>query len=227
MVSIPLVETVVSLILWILTHLGLPGLVALMIVESFGIPPLPSEIILPFSGFLIATGVFAWGPTVGAALLGGVVGSYIAYGVGRYARPWLLKGPAPFRLETAQLDRVDAWFLRHGEGLVIFGRLVPVIRSYVSYPAGTARMEPARFGVYTLVGATPFTLALLYAGYVLGKNWSLILPYFHLFDDVAVVALVGLGVYAILVWRGRLTSGWPPRIVRPGPAELPSVLKGP
>lgn len=225
MVSIPIVETFVSVVLWVLTHLGLPGLLLLMVVESFGLPPMPSEVILPFSGFLIATGTFAWGPTLLAALAGGLLGSYIAYGVGRYARHWLLLGPPPFRLQEAQLGRVDAWFARHGEGLVIFGRLAPVVRSYVSYPAGTARMEPARFGVYTLVGAAPFTVALLYSGYVLGKNWSEILPYFHLFDDAAVVVIAALVAYVLLLWTGRVAPGWPPRwtarAADPAPAPGP------
>jgi len=225
MLSIPILETLVSFILWVLLHLGLPGLVLLMTVESFGIPPMPSEVILPFAGFLVATGAFPLGPTVVAALIGGVLGSYLSYAVGRYARHWLTRGPALIRLDPKHLDTVDDWFRRHGEGTVIGARLVPVIRSYISYPAGTARMEPVRFGIYTLVGATPFTLALLYAGIVLGQNWTEILPWFHLLDyAAAAVVAVGL-VYLVLLWRGHLRAGWPPRwqrSARPG-SEPPAA----
>ncbi|HTT25724.1 MAG TPA: DedA family protein [Thermoplasmata archaeon] len=213
MVSLPIVETVVSLILWVMSTLGLPGLFLLMAVESFGIPPLPSEVILPFAGFLVATGDLPLGGAVAAALAGGLLGAYIAYLVGRYARHWLTKGPAFLRLEPRHLEQMDRWFARHGEATVIGARLVPVIRSYISYPAGTARMEPVRFGVYSLVGATPFTLALLYVGIELGKNWAEILPIFHLLDYAVVGVLAVAVVYGLLRWKNLVTPGWPPRRV--------------
>ncbi|MCI4366929.1 MAG: DedA family protein [Thermoplasmata archaeon] len=213
MVSIPIVETVVNLILWVMTTLGLPGLLLLMAVESFGIPPLPSEVILPFAGFLVATGDLPLGGAIAAAVAGGLIGSYVAYLVGRYARDWLTKGPAFLRLEPRHLDQMDRWFARHGEATVIGARLVPVIRSYVSYPAGTARMEPVRFGLFSLIGATPFTLALIYVGIQLGKNWSEILPIFHLLDYVVAGILAVLVLYVILRWRHIVTAGWPPHRV--------------
>src|SRR5580658_9754094 len=113
MVAIPIVETVVNVILWVMAHLGLPGLLLLMTVESFGIPPMPSEVILPFAGFLVATGVLPLDGVIAAALIGGLLGSYIAYLVGRYARAWLTKGPQFLRLEPRHLDRMDDWFRRH------------------------------------------------------------------------------------------------------------------
>jgi membrane protein DedA with SNARE-associated domain len=210
MVSSPIVETVVNLILWVITHLGLPGLLLLMAVESFGIPPLPSEVILPFAGFLVATGALPLGGVLVAALVGGLLGSYIAYLVGRYARHWLTKGPEFLRLEPRHLDTMDRWFTRHGEVAVIGARLVPVIRSYISYPAGTARMEPVRFGVFSLAGAAPFTLALVYLGIELGKNWDEILPIFHVLDYVVIAFLVLAVVYLVLRWKNVLAPGWPP-----------------
>lgn len=213
MVSLPVVEIVVNFIIWAMRTLGLPGLVALMTVESFGVPPLPSEVILPFAGFLVVTGVFPLVPAILAALLGGVLGSYIAYAIGRYARHVLLMGPEFLRLEPRHLDMMDRWFTKHGEWTVFGARLLPVIRSYVSYPAGTAEMEPVRFGLYTLAGATPFTLALLYAGIVLGEHWSDVVPIFHLLDYV-VIALIGIGaIYLLLRWRNVITGGWPPHRV--------------
>lgn len=202
MTSLPLIETVVNLVLTILRDGGLPALVALMAVESFGIPPLPSEVILPFAGFLVWEGHYSFVAAVLAALVGSLVGSYVAYAVGRWGRHLLVTGPTFLRLDPRHLDRMDDWFRRHGEGTVLVSRLLPVVRSYMSYPAGASRMEPARFGVFTAVGATPFIVAFVYAGVLLGASWTTIVPYLQYADDAAigviVIGLVGLAAR----WRG-------------------------
>ncbi|MCI4358587.1 MAG: DedA family protein [Thermoplasmata archaeon] len=227
MFHLPIVEIVVAVIIAVLNAGGLAGLAALMAVESFGIPPIPSEVILLFAGFLIATGSFSWPGAFLAALAGGVGGSYLGYWVGRDARGWLFpQGRSPrVPLDPRHLEQMDRWFERHGEGTVAFSRLVPIIRSYVSYPAGAARMSPLKFGVFTALGATPFTLVLLYGGYVLGSNWSSVVPYFSLLDDAALVVLAAALVYLILVWKNVLSSGFPPRLIRsigsPPPVEGP------
>ncbi len=114
-----LIGTVAGSIIFILTTIGLPGLLALMIVESFGIPPIPSEIILPFTGFLIVTGVFPLIPAVLLALAGGLIGSYAAFAVGWWWRERITGiGIGPIRLEERHLARVDRWFSKHGEGTV-------------------------------------------------------------------------------------------------------------
>lgn len=209
MSSIPIVETVVNLIITIMQAGGLPALIALMAVESFGIPPLPSEVILPFAGFLVAEGTYPFAGAVGAALLGGVVGAYASYAVGRWGRHLLVQGPRFLRLDPKHLDAMDRWFARRGEGTVLVARLLPVVRSYISYPAGAARMQPTRFGIYTAVGATPFTAAFIYAGYLLGNDWSRIVPYLQ-DADYAAVALIILGVlYLALRWRRRPSSPEP------------------
>lgn len=190
MTSIPLVETVVNFVLTALRVGGLPALVGLMAVESFGIPPIPSEVILPFAGFLVWEGDYSFAAAVLAALAGSLIGSYVAYAVGRWGRQWLISGPTFLRLEPRQLDRMDDWFRRHGEGTVLVARLLPVVRSYVSYPAGAARMEPARFGVFTAVGAVPFLAAFIYAGVLLGASWESIVPYLQYADDAAIAVIV-------------------------------------
>lgn len=213
MVSIPIIETVASVIEMVMTYAGLPGLVALMAVESFGIPPLPSEIILPFAGFLVAVGTFSFPGAFTAALIGGVLGSYAAYAVGRWGRH-LVVGEGRLKLDPKHLDSMDRWFTRRGESTVLISRLIPVVRSYISYPAGTARMAPGKFGIYTAVGAAPFTAVLIYAGYALGKNWQAILPIFRLLDYGVAAAIVVLVIYILLRWRGVVASGWPPRLTR-------------
>jgi membrane protein DedA with SNARE-associated domain len=215
LVSLPLIETVTALITSAMAAGGLAALFGLMVVESFGIPPLPSEIILPFAGFLVAMGTFTWAGAITAALLGGLVGSLVAYSVGRWGRHWLVRaGTGRLRLSERQLASMDAWFQRHGEMTIIAGRLVPLVRAYISYPAGAAKVPPVRFAVYTLAGSFPFAVGMIYAGYVLRSHWEEILPIFHLLDDVAVVALVGVVIYVVLRVRGTVTSGWPPRLTR-------------
>ena len=222
MLSLPLIETVVSVITTLMTAGGLLALVFLMTVESFGIPPLPSEIILPFAGFLIAEGTFSWPGAFLAALVGGVLGSYLAYAVGRWGRHWLERPTGRLRLDPKHLALMDDWFKRHGEGTVIIARMLPIVRSYISYPAGTARMEPVRFGIYTVVGATPFTLALLYAGYVLRSDWGILQPYFRVADYIGAVLIVGGLIYLALRWKNVVTPGWPPRRVRRSEAPAPN-----
>lgn len=213
MSSIPIVETVVNLIISIMQAGGLPALVGLMAVESFGIPPLPSEVILPFAGFLVAEGAYPFAGAVAAALVGGILGAYASYAVGRWGRHLLVRGPRFLRLDPKHLDAMDQWFARRGEGTVLVARLLPVVRSYISYPAGTARMAPSRFGIYTAVGATPFTAAFIYAGFLLGHNWSQIVPYLQV-ADYAAVALIVLGViYIAYRWRWKRS----PASVEPTP----------
>ncbi len=227
MVSLPIIETVVTLITTAMAAGGILALLGLMTVESFGFPPLPSEIILPFAGFMIYSGNYGWGDGLGAALAGGVLGAYIAYAVGRYGRH-LVEGPKGIiRLDPKHLRAMDVWFARHGEGTVLIARLLPIVRSYISYPAGTSKMEPVRFGVYTLVGATPFTIALMYAGYYLGERWTLVQSWFHVADYFAAVGLVVLLVYIALRWRGVLAPGFPPRRVRSGGSSAPATEPGP
>jgi membrane protein DedA with SNARE-associated domain len=211
-VTFSLIGSFVGLVTFLLAAIGLPGLFALMIVESFGIPPIPSEIILPFAGFLVADGTFSLGGTILAALAGGLVGSFAAYAVGRWWRHRLAGlGWGQLRIRSEDLDEMDAWFRRRGEVTVAVCRVIPGIRSYVSYPAGTARMPPVRFAAYTLLGATPWTLALLYAGIVLRSNWLVVSRYFAPIDFTLVLLIVAGAVYVVLVAAGYVAWGWPPR----------------
>lgn len=225
MFHLPIVELLVAFIIAVLNAGGLAGLAGLMAVESFGIPPLPSEVILLFSGFLIARGSFDWPGAFGAALAGGVAGSYIGYWVGRDARGWIFPVGRPPRvpLDARHLERMDRWFDRHGEGTVAFARLLPVVRSYISYPAGAARMSPTKFGVFTAIGAAPFTFAFLYGGFVLGSDWSSVVPYFSLLDDAALVVIAIAVVYGLLVWADVIAPGFPPRLTRSSGSPPPGA----
>ncbi|HYA10233.1 MAG TPA: DedA family protein [Thermoplasmata archaeon] len=214
-----LVGSVAELIVFVLGAIGLPGLFALTTVESFGVPPLPSEVILPFAGYLVAEGTFSFYGALGVAVLGGLVGAYAAYAVGRWGRHRIERiAIGSLRLEPRHLETMDRFFARHGEATVAIARLVPVVRSYISYPAGTSRMHPVRFGVYTTAGLVPFAAAFLYLGVVLRSHWSLIESLFRWFDYAALAGIVLAGIYLYLVLTERLAPGWPPRRNRPARA---------
>ncbi len=218
-----LIGSVVGLITTVLGTLGLAGLFGLMAVESFGIPPVPSEVILPFTGFLIVDGTFSLGGALAAALLGGLVGSYVGYAVGRWGRHRITGlGLGRLRLEPRHLERMDRFFDRYGEVTVGVARLLPVVRSYISYPAGTAEMSPVRFGIYTFLGSVPFTVGLIWAGMVLRSDWRVVSSYFNVLDYALIALVVLVVLYLGLQVVGLLAPGWPPRRpTRAGPPTPP------
>ncbi len=202
MTSIPIIETVVSVVTRILRWAGYPGLFGLMAVDSFGIPPLPGEIILVFAGFLVALGTLSFLGAFTVALAGGVTGAFCAYALGRWGRDWLVnRAPSALRVDPRQLARLDAWFARWGDEVVAVARVIPLARAYISYPAGTAEMPPLKFGFYTTVGAIPLTAGLVYLGEVLGSRWNEIVPYFSYLDDAILVLIVGVAVWWFLRWH--------------------------
>jgi membrane protein DedA with SNARE-associated domain len=219
-----LIGSVVDVVTTILRTIGLPGLFALMVVESFGIPPVPGEVVLPFTGFLVAEGTFSLGAALAVAVAGALVGSFLAYAVGRWWRERITgAGIGHLRLEARHLERMDRFFARRGELTVALARLVPVACAYISYPAGTARMSPVRFGVYSFIGMIPYTLALIYAGIVLRSHWTVITSYFPVLDIVLLALVAIVVVYLILQIAGVLAPGWPPRRVSRAPAASPGT----
>jgi membrane protein DedA with SNARE-associated domain len=221
---ISLVGTLTNLIVYVLQTIGLPGLFALMAVESFGVPPLPSEVILPFAGFLVADGTFSFPAATAVAVLGGLVGAYAAYAVGRWWRERITRmGIGRLRLEPRHLERVDRWFAERGEATVALARLVPIIRAYISYPAGTARMPPVRFGIYTALGSTPFAVAFIYAGMVLRSNWTAVSSSLVYLDYPLIAIVVLVILFLALQVAGVLAPGWPPRRAVPTTSNSPGT----
>lgn len=215
MSTIPIIETVVSAITRVLRWGGYPGLFGLMTVESFGIPPIPSEVILPFTGFLVAMGLMTYGFAVTTAMAGALTGCFLGYALGRWGRDWITtRAPPRLRLDPRHLALIEEWFARHGEVIVAVARLMPIVRAYVSYPAGTAEMNPVKFGVFTLVGGLPFVAGLVYAGVLLRSHWNLLVPYFNYADYAIVVAIVVLLVWVFVRWhresRRRSPASGPP-----------------
>ena len=218
-----LTGSVFSLILTVMGTIGLAGLFALMAVESFGIPPLPSEVILPFAGVLIARGApgFTWPSVLVVAVAGGLVGALAAYELGRRGgRALIHRWGSRAGLDEKLLDRSHRYFEEHGRGTVGIARLIPLLRAYISYPAGAAKMDRASFALYTVLGSLPFCALLIYLGTVLGSQFTRLQPYFDYLDVVVVVIVAVLILLLVLRWRrGQLTrsSGAPP----PGGAAPP------
>jgi membrane protein DedA with SNARE-associated domain len=202
-------ETLVNETSHFVRDAGLPGIFALMAISSACIP-IPSEIVMLFAGFAVADPSqsashhhLTMVGIVLAGLLGTMVGSWAAYAVGRGGRLELFERHGHrVHMGPAQIDRADRWFQRYGEPAVLFGRLIPVVRAFVSLPAGIARMPLGRFTVFSLIGAIPWVLGLALAGHALGGDWKSVRKGFE-YVDYVVVALVVIGVAYVVVRRRR------------------------
>jgi membrane protein DedA with SNARE-associated domain len=197
-----------SLIVSVISSAGYTGVVVLMAIESACIP-LPSEVIMPFSGYLVLTGRFRllWVAVAGA--LGCNVGSAVAYYVGALGgRPLAEKYGRYLLVSRRDLDRADNWFARYGDGTVFFARLLPVIRTFIALPAGIARMNFLRFNIYTFAGSLPWCLVLAYAGLRLGARWEILRGYFRRFDALIGVLLLAAVVWFVYThWASRVSAG--------------------
>ena len=190
-----------------ITNYGYLAIFVLMLAESACIP-VPSELIMTFGGALAAGAVPGTHLNLIGVILAGtagnVAGSYIAWAVGRYGGQPLLRRLSEGRLgrhllREHDLDRAIAWFDRHGGKAVLIGRLLPVVRTFISLPAGIAEMPALRFGIYTTIGCIPWTTALAVAGYAVGTNWESIANAFH--GPSYIIAAIVLVVMVLAVWR--------------------------
>lgn len=189
------------------THLigvwGLPAVFFLMLLESACIP-VPSEAIMPFAGFAVSEGTLSFVSIVVAGVLGNLVGSWIAYAVGYYGgRPFVDRWGKYVFLRTDHVDMAQRWFDKHGALVIFFTRMLPIVRTFISLPAGFGRMSFGKFTLYTTIGCIPWVAMLGYVGVKLGANWERIQPYLHYADYVVAAALVGLAAYVFIRWRRR------------------------
>jgi membrane protein DedA with SNARE-associated domain len=193
-----IIEILSAFIVATISTLGYGGVALLMAIESACIP-LPSEIIMPFAGYLVYKGQFnLWAVGVAGAV-GCVVGSWVAYYVGLYGgRPLIEKYGRYVLLSRHDLDLADRWFARYGEVIVFASRLLPVVRTFIAFPAGIARMNMARFTLYTFLGSLPWCIGLAYVGQLLGEQWDkneTLKTWFHRFDF-----LIGILIVLAVVW---------------------------
>ena len=195
-----------SLAVWIqgvISAMGYAGVGGLMAIESACIP-LPSEVIMPFAGSLIPSGRFTLLGVGIAGAIGCVVGSIPAYYAGAWGgRPLILKYGRYILLSPEHLDQADRFFARRGDVTVFIARLLPVVRTFIAFPAGVAKMPMGKFVAYTFAGSLPWCLGLAWVGMKLGEHIDELKPWFHRFDAVLVAA--GLVVVAWFV-RKQLRS---------------------
>jgi membrane protein DedA with SNARE-associated domain len=190
-----------------IVNYGYLAIFVLMLAESACIP-VPSELTMLLGGAL-AAGTVAGAHldlalVVAAGVAGNVVGSYLAWGIGRFGgqSAWRRWGRYIF-LRESDIDLAERWFQRHGAKAVFFGRLLPVIRTFISLPAGFAKMSPVRFGVYTLAGCIPWTLGLGLADYAVGANWQSVAQAFRGPTYALAAITLGLIVIAIVILHRR------------------------
>jgi membrane protein DedA with SNARE-associated domain len=170
------------------------GIFGLMALESM-IAPIPSELVMPFAGFLIFMGQFDVAPVMVAASLGSLVGSLLSYGMGMLGEPVVLRYGRYLLLNPHHLEWTKGFFDRHGGKTIFIARFIPVVRHLISIPAGLARMSLIPFILYTLVGATLWNGFLTYLGVRLKENWRIIQHYTHIVDYFVVAGLIGAAVY--------------------------------
>lgn len=194
-------------IYWVMNGTGYAGITILMAIESACIP-LPSELIMPFAGFLVSQGKMNlfWAATAGA--IGCNLGSVIAYEVGYYGgRPLVERYGSYILMNRHDVELADRFFKRFGGAAIFVGRLLPIVRTFIALPAGIARMPRVPFHLYTFIGSWPWCFGLAYFGMKLGDHWMDLKPYFLKFKEVIVVLLLaGIIWFVWTHWKNRMRA---------------------
>ena len=194
-----IVEKLVEYITIGMSSAGYYGLFILMALESM-IAPVPSEVVMPFAGYLVLQGRFDFWIAVLVSGLGSVFGSLLSYYLGIYGgRPFILKFGKYLLLEEEHLEWTEKWFRKQGDKTIFISRFIPVVRHLISIPAGIAKMSMRKFLIYTFVGASIWNLILLYAGFKLGSHWDKIHQFSKELDIIFVIAVVLFLVY--FIWK--------------------------
>jgi membrane protein DedA with SNARE-associated domain len=209
------IAALAAFIIAVISTAGYPGVLLLMAIESACIP-LPSEIIMPFAGYLVYTGRFNLWAVAAVGALGCNLGSLVAYLVGYYGgRPLVERYGSYILLSQRELDHTEHFFQRWGSATVFVSRMLPAVRTFIALPAGVARMPQLRFHLYTFIGSFPWCLGLAWVGMKLGERWDSdprLRTWFHRFDAVILAVLVvGAAWFFWSRWQQRIrpTAGSP------------------
>ncbi len=190
-----ILATLASLVIEFISATGYLGITILMALESACIP-IPSEVIMPFSGFLVFEGELIFWQVILWGTIGNLLGSILAYLVGLSGgRSLIEKYGKYFLISSSDLARADHWFAKYGQVTVLLSRVLPVVRTFISLPAGIARMNFFKFSLYTFLGSLPWAFVLTYAGLIMGKNWSQLESYFREFD-----LIIGFLIILGIIW---------------------------
>ena len=197
MAVIEILKPIVEFITSFIASLGYPGIFILMILES-ALIPIPSEIIMPFSGFLVTTGKLGFIGVVLAGSFGNLVGSILTYYLGmKLGRAFLIKYGKYIFFRVHHLEWIEQLFQKYGDKITFIGRLLPGVRTYVSLPAGIGKTNLFKFTIYTLVGSVIWNSLLTYVGIQLGRNWKNIERYSVYLDVIAVIIIVAFVTWFI------------------------------
>ncbi len=197
-----LTETLLHYITALIAYLGYTGVFVLMTLESM-IAPIPSEMVMPFAGFLIHTGQFTLMGVITASSLGSIAGSLLSYWMGRKGEGVVRKYGRYLLLNPHHLEWTELFFFKHGGKTIFIARFIPVVRHLISIPAGLGKMPLAPFILYTFLGATMWNAFLTYLGIWLKEHWEIIHRYSHTLDIIVVVGGVA-GLAGYLIWRRRM-----------------------
>jgi membrane protein DedA with SNARE-associated domain len=172
--------------------------------------PIPSEVVVPYGGVLVALGHTSMWAVISVSTAAALVGAGLVYAIGRWGgRPLALRYGHRIRLKPSHIDRAERWFARRGEPMVLYTRLLPIVRTFISLPAGIARMRWTRFLLYTVIGSAIWNSALAYLGWAFGANWDKLQAEFLHYTIIFLIVAAGLVACAIgwYVWRrGRRTA---------------------
>lgn len=205
-----MLESVAEWIVNVISTLGYPGIILTMAIES-ALIPLPSEIIMPFSGYLVSTGHFNLHLVAFSGALGNLIGSLIAYGLGYWGHEkvvrrlirqygkWIL-------LSEKELDLAEKLMHKYKDLVVFVSRVIPGVRTVISLPAGIARLPLSRFVILTFLGSLVWSYFLAYIGFVLGENWDTLGPYFHKADALIAIVIIASVAFYILYRTGLISK---------------------
>ncbi len=202
MVVLEIVNTLVNFVTSTISGWGYPGVFLFMIAES-ALIPIPSEVIMPFSGYLVSTGKFNFVSVVAAGSAGNLIGSIIAYYIGlRLGREFILRYGKYVLLQKRHLELTEVYFKKYGDRSTFIGRMLPAVRTYISLPAGLAKMNMKMFALYTVIGSIIWNSALTEVGIQLGQNWHSILQYSDYIDAAVVIGVIaGIVLFVRRRWN--------------------------
>ncbi len=200
-----MIQTLIQWLLDTIGAMGYPGILLLMAMES-SIIPVPSELIMPPAGYLAYQGKMSMTVAILCGTVGSLIGAYVNYFVSHYlGRPLIIKYGRYVLIPPDKFERVERFFLRHGEISTFIGRLLPVIRHLISIPAGVAGMNHLKFSLYTVLGAGIWCTILTLIGYAIGENQQLIMQYSH--KALLWVIMFSVALAAVYIWRQRTRDG--------------------
>jgi membrane protein DedA with SNARE-associated domain len=205
-ITFEILKPIIDFVISIISSLGYPGIFLLMILES-ALIPIPSEIIMPFSGFLVSKGTFDPISVVLAGTFGNLVGSILTYYLGiKAGRAFILKYGKYILFKKSHLEFTEELFEKYGDKISFFCRLLPAVRTYISLPCGVGKANFVKFSIYTFLGSLIWNSMLTYVGILLGNNWKNIDKYAIYLDIVAACVIVGFIIWFVVMVRRRNNS---------------------